>query len=240
MIRNKLFRHPVSHFTERGKEIHRVEALSDAVFAFSVSLLVASLEVPQTFHELIIIVKGALPFFATVAMIFLFWHQQYIYFRRYGLHDPITVFLNLVYLAVILFYVYPLKFLFSLLIGLMTGINLFPLATETGQTVLLNEDFPLLVILFSTGYALIWFLLWLMYHRAQLLAGKLNLTEGELLYTKMEKRGAFWNLCVGLAAIFISLAGWVSLAGMIYMCIPFLLLVNKMIFKKQSQLLLKK
>jgi uncharacterized membrane protein len=33
----------------------RIEALSDAVFAFSVSLLVASLEVPQTFGELKII-----------------------------------------------------------------------------------------------------------------------------------------------------------------------------------------
>lgn len=119
MIRKKLFRHakkPVL-FRERGKEILRIEALSDAVFAFSVSLLVVALEVPQNFEELKTILQGAVPFFATVAMIFLFWYQQYKFFRRYGLNDVGTTLLNLGYLAVILFYVYPMKFLFSLLLG---------------------------------------------------------------------------------------------------------------------------
>ena len=50
-------------FRYRGNEIFRIEALSDAVFAFSVSLLAASLEVPQTFHELKMITKGSIPFF---------------------------------------------------------------------------------------------------------------------------------------------------------------------------------
>jgi len=72
-------------FRHRAKEILRIEALSDAVFAFSVSFLVASLEVPQTFDELKIIAKGAIPFFATVALLFLLWYQQYIFFRRYNL-----------------------------------------------------------------------------------------------------------------------------------------------------------
>ncbi len=67
-------------FRHRGKEMLRIEGLSDAVFAFSVSFLVASLEVPQTFEELKIIVKGAVPFFATVALLFLFWYRQYIFF----------------------------------------------------------------------------------------------------------------------------------------------------------------
>jgi len=240
MLRKKLFRLSAGYFTERGKEIHRVEALSDAVFAFSVSLLVASLEVPQTFHELISIIKGALPFFATVAMIFLFWHQQYSFFRRYGMTDPTTILLNLVYLAVILFYVYPLKFLFSLLIGLITGINLFPLAAEKGLVVLQNEDFPLLIILFSTGYAVIWCIIGLWYHRALQQKDKLQLSLPELLYTRMERRGAWWNMGIGLSAIVITLLGWVSVSGMIYMFIPFLLIVNKLLFNKQLRLLMRK
>lgn len=240
MLRKKIFRSGKKYFTERGKEIHRVEALSDAVFAFSVSLLVASLEVPQTFHELISIVKGALPFFATVAMIFLFWHQQYSFFRRYGLTDQTTILLNLVYLAVILFYVYPLKFLFSLLIGQMTGLNLFPMAAETGQTVLLTEDFPLLIILFSTGYAVIWCIIGLLYHRALLLKDKLQLSMPELLYTRMERRGAWWNMSIGLLAILTALSGLVMVSGMVYMFIPFILVVNKMLFKKQLGVSLRK
>lgn len=217
-----------------------MEALSDAVFAFSVSLLVASLEVPQTFHELISIVKGALPFFATVAMIFLFWHQQYSFFRRYGMNDPATILLNLVYLAVILFYVYPLKFLFSLLIGLITGINLFPLAAERGQTVLLTDEFPLLIILFSTGYAVIWCIIGIWYHRALKQKDKLQLSLPELLYTRMERRGAWWNMGIGLTAILIALLGFVTVSGMIYMFIPFLLIINKLLFKKQLRILMRK
>ena len=50
-------------------------------------------------------------------MIFLFWFQQYQFFRRYGVQDLYIILLNLFYLAIILFYVYPLKFLFSLLIA---------------------------------------------------------------------------------------------------------------------------
>ena len=132
MIRKKIFNLSATAFKERGTDILRIEALSDAVFAFSVSLLVVSLEVPQTFEELRILLNGAIPFFATVAMIFLFWYQQYKFFRLYGLNDIHTILLNLAYLAVIRFYVYPLKFLFSLLIASWTGINLFPQAAEKG------------------------------------------------------------------------------------------------------------
>jgi len=239
MLRKRIFRYTEGHFTERGREIHRVEALSDAVFAFSVSLLVASLEVPQTFHELLTIVKGALPFFATVAMIFLFWHQQYNYFRRYGMNDPTTIFLNLVYLAVILFYVYPLKFLFSLLLGLLTGINFFPQAADTGQAVLLNEDFPLLIILFSTGYAVIWGLVGIMYNRALNWPHLIQLSQTERLYTKMERRGAWFNMAIGILAIIIALLGYVAVSGMIYMFIPLILVINKQLYIKEQRNLMR-
>lgn len=74
MLRTALFpKNRRNQFKIRGKEIFRIEALSDAVFAFSVSILVASLEAPQTFEELIIIIKGAIPFFLTVSLVFLFW-----------------------------------------------------------------------------------------------------------------------------------------------------------------------
>ena len=42
-------------------------------------------------------------------------------FRRYGLHDGYTRFMNSLLLFVMLFYVYPLKFLFTLMIGQITN-----------------------------------------------------------------------------------------------------------------------
>ena len=54
-------------------------------------------------------------------LLFFVWFNQYKFFRRYGLRDTITVVLNAALLFVVLFYVYPLKFLFSFLIDRLTG-----------------------------------------------------------------------------------------------------------------------
>jgi hypothetical protein len=52
MIREKLVQREIgarADFRWRSHEISRIEGLSDAVFAFAVTLLVVSLEVPKTF-----------------------------------------------------------------------------------------------------------------------------------------------------------------------------------------------
>lgn len=165
MLRRKIFPISENHFQNRGKEIFRIEALSDAVFAFCVSLLVASLEVPKSFEELKSIATGAIPFFATVAMIFFFWYRQYVFFRRYGLNDFTTILLSLIYLAVILFYVYPLKFLFSVLISYWSGIDFLPEMGEKNLAFLSSEEFPQLIILFSIGYLLVWTIVYLSYRQ---------------------------------------------------------------------------
>jgi uncharacterized membrane protein len=240
MIRKKLFPSLVDgDFRYRGKEIQRVEGLSDAVFAFSVSLLVASLEVPQTFGELKNIAKGAIPFFATVAMIFLFWYQQYQFFRRYGLHDFTTVLLNLFYLAIILFYVYPLKFLFSLLIASWSGLDLFPSATEKGLAVLSQEDFPQLIILFSIGYFLIWLIIALMHYHVLKLSGQFNFNRFELEFTRKEARGALMNAGIGLLALVLAWLRLEWLAGICYLLIPLVLFLNQGLFKAHSRKLVK-
>jgi len=251
MIRKKIFKLPATGFTERGTEILRIEALSDAVFAFSVSLLVAALEVPQTFEELRVILNGAIPFFATVAMIFLFWYQQYKFFRRYGLNDVGTILLNLAYLAlndvgtillnlaylaVILFYVYPLKFLFAVLLTSWTGIDLFPHATEKGLPILQQEDFSQLIIFFSIGYAVLWLLLLLMYQRALSASKRMELTPFEILVTKKERRGAFLNVCVGLASMLLAFAGQELLSGICYLLIPLLMVLNNRKAKQKNNI----
>jgi uncharacterized membrane protein len=41
-------------FRLRGHEVKRIEAFSDAVFDFAVTLLIVSLEVPKSFEELMV------------------------------------------------------------------------------------------------------------------------------------------------------------------------------------------
>jgi uncharacterized membrane protein len=236
MVRKNLV-HPVKQdkFRYRGKEIFRIETLSDAVFAFSVSLLVASLEVPQTFAELKIITKGAIPFFLTVALVFLFWYQQYMFFRRYGLNDLRTILLNLSYLAVVIFYVYPLKFLFSLLISSWSNINLFAKANEEGLVVLETKEFPQLIILFSVGYFLIWFIIYLLHQHILHLSKNFNFTHFEKLLTQKEVRGALWNSMVGLLALTFAFFNFETLAGICYLFIPVILIINQYIFKTREK-----
>jgi hypothetical protein len=117
MLREKLIEHHVpGTFRWRGGEIARIEGLSDAVFAFAVTLLVVSLEVPKTFNELSSLMRGFVPFAICFAMLMQVWRQQFVFFRRYNLQDTVSLVLNCVLLFVVLFYVYPLKFLFTVLV----------------------------------------------------------------------------------------------------------------------------
>lgn len=96
-----------------GAEVTRLEGFTDAVFAFAVTLLVVSLEVPKTFPELLAAMHGFFAFGVCFALLANVWYQHYRFFRRYALENPWVVFLNCVLLFFVLFYVYPLKFLFT-------------------------------------------------------------------------------------------------------------------------------
>jgi hypothetical protein len=101
-------------------------------------------------------------------MIFFFWYRQYVFFRRYGWNDFTTILLNLIYLAVILFYVYPLKFLFSVLTSYWSGIDFSPEMGEKNLAFLSSEEFPQLIILFSIGYLLVWTIVYLSYRHIRI------------------------------------------------------------------------
>src|SRR5216683_3327395 len=124
MIREKLIDKGIGDnkkFRWRSHEISRTESLSDAVFGFAITLLVVSLEVPRTYGELMQTMRGFGAFAISFTLLFMVWFNQYKFFRRYGLQDNLTVCLNAVLLFVVLFYVYPLKFLFSYLVNVLTG-----------------------------------------------------------------------------------------------------------------------
>src|SRR5436853_5038549 len=123
MLRDSLMRnHADQDFRWRGGETARIEGLSDAVFAFAVTLLVVSLEVPKTFNELAVLMRGFISFAICFGLLIQVWYEQFLFFRRYNLQDKGTLWLNAFLLFVVLFYVYPLKFLFSFLVNRWTGV----------------------------------------------------------------------------------------------------------------------
>ncbi|HEX4154947.1 MAG TPA: TMEM175 family protein [Acidobacteriaceae bacterium] len=108
-------------FRLRGAAMSRIDGFSDVVFGFAITLLVVSLEVPRTYPELHALLRGFIPFAICFFFLIMVWWSHFRFFRRYGLHDAGTITVNAILLFTILFYVYPLKFLFTLLTQQMFG-----------------------------------------------------------------------------------------------------------------------
>lgn len=121
-----------------ASDVSRLEAFSDAVFAFAITLLVVSLEVPRTYDELVDTMQRFPAFGISFALLVLIWHAHYSFFRRYHLEDTVTIILNAALLFLVLFYIYPLKFLFAYLIeGLLGTAEGITLTEGQGRAVLM-------------------------------------------------------------------------------------------------------
>src|SRR5690606_39317927 len=94
----------------RRSEPSRIEALSDGVFAFALTLLVVSLEVPGTLDELLADLSGFGAFALSFGALLLIWAVRNGFFRRYGLPDGWPTILNGGLLFVGLCYGFPREF----------------------------------------------------------------------------------------------------------------------------------
>ncbi len=193
-----------THFRWRGKEVSRIENLTDAVFGFALTLLVVSTEVPRTFESLIKVFRDFPAFVACFAILLLFWNEHYKLFRRYGLEDSYTRSVNYVILLLVLFSVYPLKFLFTSWLGSGAGFS------EVGQIFFVYRVYGL-------GFASIWFLYALLQSHALSLAESLQLTPVEMIMSRLQL--SEFRLQIGVCFLsiglsYLSVAPWVP--GVVY------------------------
>ena len=196
-------------FRLRGHDsVSRVEALSDGVIAFAVTLLVVSLEVPRTFDELLATMRGFLAFAITFAMLFHVWLTQYKFFRRYGLNDNFTIWMTALLLFVVLFYVYPLKFVWTLLVNVALG---FGATVETGagrvEPVVRDGQMPLMLAVYGAGFAAVFAIFALMYWHAYRKRAELDLNELELFDTRTLIQENALMAAVGLLSAALALTG---------------------------------
>ncbi|MTB50224.1 TMEM175 family protein [Lewinella sp. W8] len=130
----------------------RVEAISDSIFAFAATLVVVSLDIPEDFTELKASLGSFIPFGISFFALVMIWRTHYNFFRRSQFVDTWVIALNMMMLFVVLFYVYPLKFLANLAFGE---------AKISGW-----DQFAELFELYSLGFAAIFFFLGMMYFAA--------------------------------------------------------------------------
>lgn len=163
-------------FRLRGTAMSRVDGFSDVVFGFALTLLVVSLEVPKTFDELHRALLGFLPFSVCFCFFFLVWWAHFKFFRRYGLHDAGTIAINCVLLFTVLFYIYPMKFLFTIVVNqflpLERGTHVFSSPTQVRE----------LMLVYGGGFAATYFCLTALYWNAwrQRVSLRLNALERTL------------------------------------------------------------
>jgi hypothetical protein len=198
MLLDKLMHHdPVDGFRWRSHEITRVEGFSDAVFGFAVTLLIVSLEVPKTSAELFETMHGFGAFVATFIILAGIWYAQFTFFRRYGLEDRVTVLLNLVLLFTVLFFVYPLKFLFGVLLSdplmrqkIVTAHGLVPVVPI--------EHRPWIFFIFAIGFMSVFTVFTLLYWHAYRQRETLGLNEFEVWETRHSLRRMALSVLVGV------------------------------------------
>jgi uncharacterized membrane protein len=189
-----MFREPVKRhylglnkeFRFRGEEPSRIENFSDAVFALAITLLLISTSPPRTFADIEKFTLELIPFGLCITLIMLVWYQHFIFFFRYGFRSTQIIFWNTALLFIILFYVYPLKFLTRMLclpiFYFVSGNREF---IDEVTTMIPATEVDELMTIYGLGAAGLFLVLARMFHIALRRSDALELNEVERFDTRM-------------------------------------------------------
>lgn len=185
------------------RDSSRLEGFSDAVFGFSATLLVVTLNVPQTYPDLARSLWGFVPFSLSFLALALLWSTHHAFFRRYGMADRVTIALNSILLFVIVFYVYPLKFMTTSLVEDVLGRRPF----EESVRFRGPDDVAGMFVVYGMGFAAIFACFALLYRHAARSASHLGLDPEQLHEARTLSRH-YWILAgVGLFSLGLAAAG---------------------------------
>jgi uncharacterized membrane protein len=196
----------------RRHDVSRLEAFSDAAFAFALTLLVVSLNVPKSYDELMRTMRGFPSFACCFALLVWIWHEHNLFFRRYGLQDAWTVFVNSMLLFVTLFYVYPLKFMFDSMFA-----QIFPAAYPEIRRMTL-EQLSRASAIYGLGFVLLFILFALLYRHAYRQRDALGLTPLEVFDARAYLGHHLVSAAVGLVVVGVAVAAPLQFAPLSPIC----------------------
>lgn len=227
-------------FKIRSENPTRLENFSDAVFAFSITLLMISLEVPKNFTQILELSDELIAFAVTIVPLFIIWQQHRQYFRRYGLDDSKILILNTSLLFIVLIFIFPLKFLSLFLVRFYSSL-MFGTQTVFG-TMINGEQVPMLMVYYGMGALGLAFIFSRFYKHALNKKDELKLSAEELILTEYYKR-MFTHLCFVpvisivfvLVFMFIDVTIASIISGVLYSLIGVVIFINQRWLKKTLQ-----
>lgn len=211
-------------FRHRGREVTRLEAFVDAAFAFSVTLLVISVDaIPDSMAALALALKGIPAFAASFAMIAMFWNAHATWSRRYGLDDGVSKLLSLALVFLVLVYVYPLRIQFGVLFGWISG-GWLPFPVKVGSV----ADLGFMYLVYGLAFSTMSLCVAGLYAHARRRRAELGLDAHEAASTSAEV--AVWLYFVAIGVLSIAMSAMLpdrpsplqlSLPGCLYFLLSF-------------------
>jgi uncharacterized membrane protein len=208
-------------FRLRGMEMTRLETFIDAAFAFAVTMLVISNgQVPDDIPALLAAFKNVPAFVASIAVLSIFWRGHWLWSRRFGLEDGVSILISWTMLVTILIYIYPLKLLFGAMFYFLSD-------HVVGQVITAQTEGQVraLFALYALGFAAIAVEILLLNLRAWRLRAALRLNDHEKSLTRAEIIGWSVPTVVGLVSLVLALSlpmkhiGW---SGWVYLSLSIL------------------
>lgn len=196
--------------------ISRLEAFSDAVFAFAATLMVVSLDTGDSLIELKKNLFGFISFGISFFVLVALWMLHYNFFRRNKYIDNWIITFNAILLFVVLYFVFPLKSLTS---------------SWLRQQGLTRDELASLFILYSLGFFMIFLCITMMYFRAY----KKNNDKTNLITLLFYSRHFLIFVIISIISIIIAFAKigiQFGLPGFIYALLGPVCHWHSVIFKK--------
>ena len=189
-------------FRLRGLEMTRLETFVDAAFAFAVTMLALSADrVPTSFDQMYDLLRGIPAFLLSLALLLLFWNGHVNFSRRYGFDDRTTTLLSGVFIAVMLVYVYPLKFMATAFFSYYVP----PLRTGDYLRGGTTSDLSAMFLVMSCGYVLLECVFVGLESHAKRNADELALTAHERRLVSCERTAHGIYAAVGVVSIILAI-----------------------------------
>ncbi|QGX41613.1 TMEM175 family protein [Permianibacter aggregans] len=193
----------------------RLEAFTDAAFAFALTLLaISGDEMPGSIAEL----KNALhqipSFIVSAALLIMFWHAHQSWSKDYRSDDGVSILLTSVLVCTVLVYVYPLKMLFSGFFHWVTGGLLKTSYTATGPA-----DISDLFAIYGYGFITMCMAMFLLYRHTIRQAKKLGLTDEQKFLAAQHGFSFLLLMSPGVLSLILTYTlpeKYLALNGMVY------------------------